>query len=73
MILDVEVYPEMPRKKRKAVLKGSVPVPQDTSGLLGGITIEEIRRIMSEALDKSFDKYCGLKTENQRRRTQLTV
>ena len=31
-------------------------VPQDTSELLGGITRGEIRRMMSEVLDKALDK-----------------
>ena len=54
----------MPRKKSKAVPEGNGPFPQDTSGLLGGFTLEEIRRIMSEAKDKTFNKYNGLKPEN---------
>ena len=64
MVLDVEVYPKMPRKKSKAVLERNGPVPQDTSGLKGGIIPEETRRIMSEALDKSYDSFYGLKPEN---------
>ena len=39
----------MPRKKSKAVPKGNGPVPQ--------VIIEEIRRIMSEAIDKYLDKW----------------
>ena len=64
MVLDFEVYPKMPRKKSKAVPESTDPVPQDTSGLLGGITPEEIRRTVSEALDKSFDNFYGRKLEN---------
>ena len=45
----------MSRKKSKVVPVGNDPVPQDTSGI-GRITIEEIRPIISEALDKSFDE-----------------
>ena len=51
-----EVYAKMTRRKSKAVPHGNGPVPQDTSGLLGGITVGELRRIISEALDKSFDE-----------------
>ena len=50
----------MPRKKSKAVAEGNGPVPHNTFGL-AGITMVEIRRIMSEALEKFFDKYYGLK------------
>ena len=59
--LGAEVYPEKPQKKSKAVSDSNDPVPLDTSGLLDEITMEEIRRIMSEALDKSSDKYYGLR------------
>ena len=61
MVLGTKVYPKMPRKKSKAVPEVNRPVPQDTSGLLDEITLEEIRRIMSEALDKSFGNVYGLK------------
>ena len=54
----------MPRKKSKAVPEGKGPVPQDTtSEPLGGITLEESRQLMYEALDKVFDKHFGLKPE----------
>ena len=64
MVLDVEVYPKMTRKKMKTVPESNGSVPQDTSGSLGGITLEKIRRIISEALDKSFDNFYGLKRQN---------
>ena len=68
MVLDVEVYPKMPRKKSKAAPEGNGPASsQDTSGLLGGITLEKIRRIMSEAVDKSFDNFYGLRQKTPRR------
>ena len=51
----------------KAVPKGNVPIPQDTSGLLGGIPLEEIRQMMSEALDKPFDSLYGLKPESPKK------
>ena len=35
---------------------GNGPVLQNTSGLIDGITMGELRRIMSEALDKALDK-----------------
>ena len=51
------MYPKIPRKESKAVHKDNGPVPQDTSGFLGGITLlEELRRIVSEAWDKVCDK-----------------
>ena len=56
MTLDVEFDHNMPRKKSKAVSKGNAPVPYDTYVMSGGITLEEIRRIMSEALDEAFDE-----------------
>ena len=62
-VLDIEVYPEMPRKKSKNVPEGNGPVPQDKSGLL---TMEKIRRTMSEVMGKSFDEWTshfGLKLE----------
>ena len=57
MDLGVEVYPEMPRKKSKAVPDGSGPVPQDTSRLLGGITMNEISKVVSKVLNKSSDEW----------------
>ena len=58
VVLDAEVYPKMPRKKSKAVPVGNGPVPQDIYiyGLLGRITMGDLHRIMSEALDKALDK-----------------
>ena len=64
MVLGAEVYPKIPWKKSRALPEGNGPIPQDTSELFGGITQEEIRRIMSEALDKSFDNLSKLKPEN---------
>ena len=56
MVLGAEVYPTMPRKKRKAVSEGNGVVPQDVYVMLGGITPVELRRVMYEALGKAFDK-----------------
>ena len=57
----------MPRKKDKAVPEGNGPVRQDTSGLLGGITLGEIRRIIPEVLDGSFNTFFELKPENPKK------
>ena len=57
----------MPRKKSKAVHEGNGLVPQDAHYvILGGITLEKFRRIMSEALDEAFDE----PTENMRKANQ---
>ena len=53
----------MPRKKSVAFPESNEPVSQDTYRLIGGITMEDLRRIMSETLDEAFDKYNGLKPE----------
>ena len=67
MDLDVQVCPKkMPRKKSKAVPVGNGRVTQDTSGLLDGITLKSLRRIMFEALEKYFDNFYGLKSENSK-------
>ena len=46
----------MPLKKNMAVPEGNCSNPQHTSGLLGGIKVEELRRIVSEASDNHFDE-----------------
>ena len=56
VVLDAEVNPEMPRMNSKAVPEGNGPVFQYKSGL-GGLTIEETRRIFVEEHDKSFDRW----------------
>ena len=57
----------MPRKKSKAVLEGNGHVPQDAYVMLGGMTMEELRQIMSEALDKAFNEPTeNVKRENHR-------
>ena len=58
----------MLRTKSKAVPEGNGPVPQDISGLLGGTTLEELRRIMPEVLDKFVEKHYELKPENSKER-----
>ena len=47
----------MLRKKSKAVHEGNGLIPQDTPGLVGGITMKEFRRIMSRAWDEVCDEY----------------
>ena len=55
----------MPRNWSKAVPdEGNGPIPQDAYVMLGGTTLEELGRIMSEALDKAFNKHFGQKLEN---------
>ena len=56
----------MPRKESKVVHKSNDPVPQDTSGLLGGITMKELRRVMSQAWDEVCNEYGLKKPENPR-------
>ena len=41
----------------KVISEDNDPIPQDAYVMLGGIKLEELRRIMSEALDKTFDKH----------------
>ena len=56
----------MLRKKSKAVPKDNGPIPQDSYGILGGITLEELRQIMSETMGKAFEEF----KENLRRINQ---
>ena len=62
-VLSAEAYDAT--EKDQGCPVGNGPVSQATSVLLGGITLpEEIRRILSEVLDKSFDDFYGLKPKN---------
>ena len=57
----------MPRNLSKAVPEGNGSIPQAAYVMLGRIKLEELRRIMSEALDKAFDKPTKTtRRENQR-------
>ena len=57
----------MPRNWSKAVPEGNGSIPQKQHIMLGGIKLEELRRTMSEALDKAFDKPTEtIRRENQR-------
>ena len=67
MALDVEVYPKMLRKKSKAVPEGNDPIPQDACVMQGGITPEEIRRVMSETMGNALEEFKeGMRRVNQR-------
>ena len=48
----------MPQKESVAVPEGNGPIPQY---VLPGITLEDFRRIISEAMDKDFAKHFGKK------------
>ena len=50
----------MPQKESMAVPEGNDPIPH--VWIRG--TLEDLRQIMSEAMDKSFDKHLGKKPEN---------
>ena len=54
----------MLRKRSEAVLEGNNPCLQDAYVMLGKITVMKLRRVMSEALDKSVSKHSGQKPEN---------
>ena len=47
-------------KKNNAVSESNDPIPQDSYVMLGGITIKELRQIMSQTWDDVCDK-SGLK------------
>ena len=46
----------MPRKESKAVPEGNGPISQDTYVMLGGITLEDFRRVMSEVWDEACEE-----------------
>ena len=50
----------MPRKVGEAVPEGNGPVPQQQKFGSGQPTLEDFYRIMSEAIDKIFDKHIGM-------------
>ena len=53
----MKIYPKMLRKKSKAVPEGNDPNPQDAHMMLGGITLEELRRVMSETMGKALEEF----------------
>ena len=57
MVLDVEVYPKMPRKKSKAIPEGNGPIPKDAYVIIGGITREKLRRVMPETMGKTLEEF----------------
>ena len=66
VVFGAEVYPNMLRKKNKAVPESNDPIPQDSYVMLGRITLEELRRVMSETAGKALEEL----TENMRRENQ---
>ena len=50
----------MPRKEGQAVPEGNGPVPQQQKFGSGQPTLENFCRIMSEEIDKIFDKHIGI-------------
>ena len=65
----------MLRKGSMAVPEGNVPIPQNAYVWTCGIeTLEDLRLIMSEAMDEVFDKHFGQKPENPKDlRTNISV
>ena len=58
MVLIVDVTLKMLRKKSKAVLDGNGSISQDACIMLGGVTREELRRvIMSETIAKALEEF----------------
>ena len=41
-------------RKKKTVPEGNGPIPQDAYVMLGGITREELRRVMPETIGKAL-------------------
>ena len=67
-------YPKIPRKNSKAVPEGDGLIPQEEYMVLDGIALEDLqRRIMSEAVDKAFNKHFGQNTENPEEMRATTV
>ena len=56
MVLDVEVCPKMLWKKSKAVPENNDSIPQDAYVMLGGITLEELRRVMSGKMGRALEE-----------------
>ena len=54
----------MPRKGSMVVPESSGPIPQDACVMLSVITPEDIRRIMSDAAEKVFNKHFEQKPDN---------
>ena len=43
--------------KSKAFPEGNDPIPQDAYVMLGGITLEELRRVMSETMGNALEEF----------------
>ena len=56
----------MTRKKSMAVPEGNSPIPQNAYVMVHGITLEDFRRIMSEAMDKT-----STNTSDRSQKTQM--
>ena len=56
IIIDVEVYPKMLRKKSKASPEGNGPIPQDAYVMLSRITPEKLRRVVSKTMGKALEE-----------------
>ena len=56
----------MPRKESMDVPEGNSPTPQDAYVILGGVTLEDFRQVMSEVWDKVREQN-GLKKPEKTR------
>ena len=71
MSLTLRFTLKIPRKKSKVVPKGNGLIPQDAYVMLGGITVTELRQIMSRTWDYVCDK-CGLNMPEKSRDIRAT-
>ena len=75
MVLDVEVYPEMPRKWIKAVPEGNGPVPHHDEVGPDQPTMVDLYRMIKERFDRSdsnMDKMTSLFGRSDRKLDELT-
>ena len=65
----------MPRNESEAVPESNGLIPHNAHVMVRGIILEDFRRIMSEAMDKAFEKHFDQKPENPEdlRRTKQRV
>ena len=56
MVFGTKAYFKMLRKKSKGNPEGDGHFPQDAYTMLGGITLEELRRVMSGVWDEACEK-----------------
>ena len=57
VVPDVEVNPKMLGRKSRAVPEGNGPIPQDAYVMSGGITREELQRVMSETMGMALEEF----------------